>query len=174
MSSIDLIILGMLMEKSQSAYEIQKDVEAHHLSRWTKISVPSVYKKVLQLKEKGYLESQSQKGSKFAEKAVYSITPAGRGYFTQLMEECASQPVSLLLDFNVLVANLNKVEKAKGLQLLQTLEEGIGNAARANAQYTQEYANIPLVGATIFQQQQLVYGALQEWVALFKGQFEMS
>ena len=52
MSSIDLVILGMVLEKPQSAYDIQKDIEYHNFSRWTKISIPSVYKKVLQLKEK--------------------------------------------------------------------------------------------------------------------------
>ena len=48
MSSIDLVILGIVLEKPQSAYDIQKDVEYHHFSRWTKISVPSIYRKVLQ------------------------------------------------------------------------------------------------------------------------------
>ena len=43
MSSIDLVILGIVLEKPQSAYDIQKDVEYHHFSRWTKISVPSIY-----------------------------------------------------------------------------------------------------------------------------------
>lgn len=33
MSSIDLVILGIVLEKPQSAYDIQKDVEYHHLSR---------------------------------------------------------------------------------------------------------------------------------------------
>ena len=51
MSSIDLVILGIVLEKPQSAYDIQKDVEYHHFSRWTKISVPSIYRKVLQLSE---------------------------------------------------------------------------------------------------------------------------
>ena len=49
MLSIDLVILGIVLEKPQSAYDIQKDVEYHHFSRWTKISVPSIYRKVLQL-----------------------------------------------------------------------------------------------------------------------------
>ena len=53
MSSIDLVILGIVLEKPQSAYDIQKDVEYHHFPRWTKISVPSIYRKVLQLSEKG-------------------------------------------------------------------------------------------------------------------------
>ena len=33
-----------------------------------------IYRKVLQLKEKGYLESDIVKGDKFADKAIYSIT----------------------------------------------------------------------------------------------------
>ena len=30
MSSIDLVILGIVLEKPQSAYEIQKDIEYHY------------------------------------------------------------------------------------------------------------------------------------------------
>ena len=33
MSSIDLVILGIVLEKPRSDYDIQKDVEYHHLSR---------------------------------------------------------------------------------------------------------------------------------------------
>lgn len=39
MSSIDLVILGIVLEKPQSAYDIQKDVDYHHFSRWTSIEV---------------------------------------------------------------------------------------------------------------------------------------
>lgn len=84
MSSIDLVILGILMEGPRSAYDIQKDVEYHHFPRWTKISTPSVYKKVLQLKERGYLASDMVKGERLAEKAVYSVTESGRAYFNGL------------------------------------------------------------------------------------------
>ena len=86
MSSIDLVILGMVLERPQSAYDLQKDVEYHHLSRWTTISVPSVYKKVLQLKEQGYLQSKSVKGNKAADKAIDEITDAGRDYSARRME----------------------------------------------------------------------------------------
>lgn len=96
MSSIDLVILGIVLEKPQSAYDIQKDVEYHHFSRWTKISVPSIYRKVLQLSEKGYLQSDIVKGDKFADKAIYSITDQGRAYFKELMASCAAGPVPLL------------------------------------------------------------------------------
>ena len=111
MSSIDLVILGIVLEKPQSAYDIQKDVDYHHFSRWTKISVPSVYRKVIQLNEKGYLKSDIVKGDKFADKAVYSITEKGCAYFEKLMDTYASEPVPLLFDFNVVITNLNKMDK---------------------------------------------------------------
>ena len=121
MSSIDLVILGIVLEKPQSAYDIQKDVDYHHFSRWTKISVPSIYRKVIQLNEKGYLNSDIVKGDKFADKAVYSITDKGRSYFEQLMDTYASEEVSLLFDFNVVITNLNKMDKEKALLLRQSL-----------------------------------------------------
>ena len=120
MSSIDLVILGIVLEKPQSAYDIQKDVEYHHLSRWTKISVPSIYRKVLQLSDKGYLQSDIVKGDKFADKAIYSITDQGRAYFKELMASCAAGTVPLLFDFNVVITNLNKMDKAEALELVST------------------------------------------------------
>lgn len=52
MATIDLIVLGMLKKESLSAYDIQKLVEYRNISKWVKISTPSIYKKVLQLEEK--------------------------------------------------------------------------------------------------------------------------
>ena len=51
MSCIDLIVLGCVAKQPRSAYDIQKDVEEHNLSEWTRISIPSIYKKVLRLQE---------------------------------------------------------------------------------------------------------------------------
>ena len=171
MSSIDLVILGIVLEKPQSSYDIQKDVEYHHLPRWTKISTPSIYRKVLQLSEKGYLQSDVVKGSKFADKAVYSITDAGRTYFKELMALYAAGPVPLLFDFNVVITNLNKMEKAEAVNLISTLRQSIQSSSDTNENYAKEFADIPLVGRTIFEQQRLLYNALLEWLNQFERQF---
>ena len=71
-------------------------------------------KKVLQLKEKGYLTSDVVKGERFAEKAIYSITDAGRAYFETLMDTIAEQNVPLTFDFNVVITNLNKMDRPQG------------------------------------------------------------
>lgn len=174
MSSIDLAILGIVLEKPQSAYDIQKDVEYHNFSRWTKISVPSIYKKVLQLREKGYLKSTVVKGERFADKAVYSVTKQGREYFEQLMEACAAQPVPLLFDFNVVITNLNKMDQEKAVKLIGRLRNSIIASARRSDEYAAEYAGIPLVGRTVFEQQRLLYQALLEWIDAFESQFQES
>lgn len=170
-SSIDLVILGMVLEKPQSAYDIQKDIEYHNFSRWTKISVPSVYKKVLQLKEKGYLASDIVKGERFAEKAIYSITDAGKAYFETLMDTIAGQNVSLTFDFNVVITNLNKMDRSHAQALVHKLRDSILTSMEKNEGYAQQYADIPLVGRTIFDQQRLLYQALLEWLDSFSAQF---
>lgn len=170
MSSIDLVVLGIVLEKPQSAYDIQKDVEYHNLSKWTKISVPSIYRKVLQLKEKGYLESDVVKGDKFADKAIYSITEKGKEYFETLMCSFASQGVTLLFDFNVVIANLNKVSASDAVKLISKLRESIKTSAKDNEDYAIQYADIPLVGRTIFEQQKLLYNSLLEWLDNFEAQ----
>ena len=170
MSSIDLVILGMVLERPQSAYDIQKDVEYHHFSRWTRISAPSIYRKVLQMRESGYLQSDMAKGSRSADKAIYSITDKGRAYFRELMVACAAGPVPLLFDFNVVIANLNKVDKAEAMELVSTLRRSVQSSAALTEGYAQEFADIPLVGRTIFEQQRLLYNALLEWLNRFEGQ----
>lgn len=172
MSTIDLVILGIVAEKPQSAYDIQKDIEYHHLSRWTKISIPSIYRKVLQLSEKGYLRSDIVKGDRFAYKAVYSITDEGKDYFNSLMQYYATQTVPLLFDFNVVIANLNKLNKDAALDLISKLKESITVSVGTNEEYLTEYSNIPLVGKTIIEQQGLLYKTLLEWLDTFREQFE--
>ena len=45
MATIDLIVLGILKKEPMGAYDIQKLVEYRNISKWVKISTPSIYKK---------------------------------------------------------------------------------------------------------------------------------
>jgi len=172
MSPIDLAILGMVLEKPQSAYDLQKDVDYHQFPRWTRISVPSIYRKVIQLNKEGYLQCAMVKGDKYADKAVYSITEKGRVYFEELMNYYAGQQVSFLFDFNLVITNLNKMDKKNALDLVSKLRNSIIASAQSNDEYAAEYADIPLVGRTIFEQQRLLYHSLLEWLDTFESQFK--
>lgn len=172
MSSIDLVILGIVLEKPQSAYDIQKDVEYHNLERWTKISIPSVYKKVIQLKDKGYLSSTTIQGHKKSNKNIYSITDSGKLYFEEMMSNIVEQDIPILFDFNVVITNLNKMEKTKALIIISKLKKSIIKSSTENEEYAQQFKDIPLVGRTIFDQQKLLYDAILVWIQKFESEFQ--
>ena len=73
MATIDLIVLGMLKRDAMSAYDIQKLVEYRNISKWVKISTPSIYKKTIQLEEKGLIRGKIVKEGKMPEKVIYSF-----------------------------------------------------------------------------------------------------
>ena len=62
MATIDLIVLGILKKGPMSAYDIQKLVEYRNISKWVKISTPSIYKKTIQLEEKGLIKGETVNG----------------------------------------------------------------------------------------------------------------
>ena len=101
MAAIDLIVLGMLKKQALSAYDLQKLVEYRNISKWVKISTPSIYKKVIQLEEKGLLRRVSVPGERTPEKIAYALTDAGERAFERLMEEISCQPIRIFLDFPV-------------------------------------------------------------------------
>ena len=172
MSVIDLILLGIVIEVPASAYEIQKDVEAHHLSRWARVSTPSIYKKVIQLREKGYLNSEVIREGNMPEKTVYSITESGRTYFEQLMAHYAAQPVVPVFDFNVVIANLSRLSPRRGRELVAEIAAGIDRSAAALAQLSELYGDMPYRGRAIIEQQQQVLQALSDWVRDFAPRWE--
>ena len=76
-------------------------------------------------------------------------------YFKELMAFYAAGPIPLLFDFNVVITNLNKMDKAEAMELVSTLRQSIQSSAER----------------TIFEQQQQLYNALLEWLNHFEGQF---
>jgi len=163
MSSIDIIVLGCVAKKPRSAYDIQKDVEEHNLSEWTRISIPSIYKKVLRLQEQGYIEGDETAGERFATKIIYHITKKGREYLESLMTEQSLKPPKVLLDFNAVICNLNKIEKPGALVLIKNIISGIEESRQYYHSALKEHADIPLVGRSIMEQQEKVCETLLEW-----------
>lgn len=111
MATIDLIVLGILKKESMSAYDIQKMVEYRNISKWVKISTPSIYKKVIQLEGKGYITSTQVKDGKMPEKAVYTLTDSGNSQFEKLMLDISCKPIHIFLDFNAVIVNLDSLSK---------------------------------------------------------------
>lgn len=173
MSAVDLVLLGIVYEQPCSAYEMQKHIEYRNLSKWVKISSPSIYKKAIHLEEKGYLTSKSVREGKMPEKAVYSITASGKDYFLSLMKDIATRTVSVLFDFNAVVANLNKVPKKQAVELIADIRSGILDSKSYMEQMLPQRKHIPLVGQTIMNQQIQVLETLLSWINSFENVFNL-
>lgn len=175
MATIDLIVLGMLKNESLSAYDIQKLVEYRNISRWVKISTPSIYKKVIQLEEKGFIESNIVKEGKMPEKAVYSLTGAGEKQFEKLMMEISSKPLRIFLDFNAVIVNLTELAPEKREICLGQIGESVKMLKaylEENMKIKENIPDIPETGKAVLRQQMILVQAIETWLDSLKGSFE--
>lgn len=171
MAAIDLIVLGMIKQQPQSAYELQKNVEYRNISRWVKISTPSIYKKVIQLEENGYLEAELVREGNMPEKSVYRITPEGEHFFMDLMEKTARETVSIFLNFNAVIMNLDFMPEEKRKELLEGIHDGISDLKETIEVKSGERQHIPLTGRTILQQQLEMTEAMERWLTGFEKEY---
>lgn len=75
-----------------------------------------------------------------------------------------------MFDFNVVITNLNKVSNSRAVDLIAKLRGNIHASEKNNEVYAIQYADIPMVGTTILEQQKLLYHAPLEWLNIFEIQ----
>ncbi len=171
MATIDLIVLGMLKKKSLSAYDIQKLVEYRNISKWVKISTPSIYKKVIQLEDKGFLQSVTVRENNMPEKAVYSLTESGEQEFERLMQELSAQPIRIFLDFNAVIVNLDSLSPEKQASCIADIEKQIWELRSYLEENLREKENAPEVpetGMAVLRQQIILAEAIENWIVSLK------
>ena len=171
MATIDLIVLGMLKKEPLSAYDIQKLVEYRNISKWVKISTPSIYKKAVQLEEKGLIKGEIIKEGKMPEKSVYSLTEAGEKEFERLMFEISSKPIHIFLDFNAVIVNLDSLPPEKQKVCLTDIESNIQTLKaylKDNLQSKENMPGIPETGMAVLRQQLVLAEAIETWIESLK------
>lgn len=167
MATIDLIVLGMLKKKPMSAYDIQKLVEYRHISKWVKISTPSIYKKTIQLEKKGFIQGKLKKEGKMPEKAVYSLTDSGKEEFERLMFEISTNPINIFLDFNAVIVNLDSLPQEKQKLCVTKIKNNVKILKSYLEQNIQEKTNIPDIpptGMAVLHQQYILAEAIETWI----------
>ena len=168
MATIDLIVLGILKKESLSAYDIQKLVEYRNISKWVKISTPSIYKKVIQLEEKGFIKSRIEKEGKMPEKAVYSLTEQGEKKFEKLMLEISAKAIHIYLDFNAVIVNLDSLSQEKQKECLTQIEDNVRQLKsylEENLLVKENAADVPENGMAVLQQQFILAQSIENWIS---------
>ncbi len=174
MATIDLIVLGMLKKQPLSAYDIQKLVEYRNISKWVKISTPSIYKKVIQLEEKGLLQSVPMRENNMPEKAVYSLTASGEQEFERLMGELSAQPIRMFLDFNAVIVNLDSVPLEMQKSCVASIEKNVQDLKTYLEENLREKENapeVPEIGMAVLRQQFILAETIGIWIEELKKRF---
>lgn len=176
MSTVNLIILGLLQDKAMSAYEMAQIVDTWIMGKLLKISPPTVYKNLKALHKASYLTLETVREGEMPEKKIYSVTETGRAHFLKLMEHYSSNLSDFYLDFNTFLVNLDKVDKQIGLQMLENLQTQINHARAWIVQHEQEMktAGVFFAGRMLAKQYRMVLSTLRDWIEEVIAEYEQT
>ena len=164
MSTIDLIILGILSEAPMNAYEVTHYISEKQIRRLLKISDPAVYKSCKRMHQNGYLRGKTIKESGLPEKTIYSINAKGKKRLVELMEHYSSNFVPFFIEFNTFIWNLEKIEKKQALRMLHDLTEELKNMKGWIVEHEREaQSSISFPAKMIVKQYSMLISTLVTW-----------
>ncbi len=177
MSTIDLIILGILFEKPMNAYELTHFIEDRGISRFLKISKQAIYKSCKRLHSSNHIDGKKVQEGNAPEKTVYTINEKGTQYFYELMEHYATAMTPMYFEFNTFLWNINKMEYSKALSLLEKMEQEFNTLLTWVSSHEQEVkTSMPFGSRMIVKKYRMLCAVFVQWIAEviedYKKEFE--
>lgn len=161
--TIDMIVLGMINGKEQSAQELLNNVQSRNIVYWVKTSDSSIYKKVISLEQKGYLQYTEKVENQHVIKYYY-ITESGKKYLYECMEEGTKEALRLYVDYNAVMINFCNVSKEKQKELCDYMQHNIEEFNAALKETNMKQKQVPLFGELIVLQQMVLGDAMESWI----------
>ncbi|MBL8020692.1 MAG: PadR family transcriptional regulator [Leptospirales bacterium] len=174
MSTIELIILGYLLDSPMSAYDINKVIEKKETWRLLKISRPAIFKTCKRLHQDGYLRSKLTRQGENPEKTIYAVSSSGKQHFLALMQHYAQTMQPYFLDCNAFIFHLGKLPKKTALQHLKQLRDQILQANSWMDTHIKESVEAPFPERMIVKQYAMTLRALKEWISYVIEEFSGS
>lgn len=171
MSAINLFILGIIRDHSQSAYELSQFIKNHNIYRMIKISSPAVYKNLRKLADSGYLDTKKKKEGEMPEKTIYTITEKGESHFSELLTEFSQKQVAFHFDFNAVIISLQSLSKGEAEKYLHKLYNEFLNRRELINKNIELFKNIPIEGRAIIRQFSMLNETLIQWLDDFMQEY---
>jgi DNA-binding PadR family transcriptional regulator len=165
MSTIDMVILGILQIKPMNPYELTRYVESHQVHRLLKISKPSIYKTCKRLYQERHLSGRAVREGENPEKMVYSITKRGKKYFLALMEHFSGELHHFYFEFNSFIWNLERLEPRVALEMLRNLENALRQLGQGIEIHEREVSGAPFPVRMIVKQYRMTIRSMVDWIA---------
>lgn len=171
MSTVDLMLLGVLIKKPMNAYEIKNLMKFRNIQKWVRISTPSIYKNLIKLHQAGYIDGKTVREGEMPEKTVYTINDKGRAYFMKLMRNYSEDTVKVYIDFCTFISNINHVSPDEGLDMIRSLRAQLVAEQTSIVTYRQCKEDIPYFATAIIDLYAQTYDLFQRWAEDFEKKY---
>jgi DNA-binding PadR family transcriptional regulator len=118
-TKIDLLLLGMLLDRPMHGYELYQQIQAEGIDGWFNVSMAGVYYSLGKLRDQSLVAESRQRGARSARKSIYRLTEEGRAAFFKAMEAKAASREKVYLDYDVIIYLLNKLPLRRAITLLE-------------------------------------------------------
>lgn len=172
MSTIDLMLLGVVMQHPVSAYELKRELEVRNVQKWIRISSPAVYKNFLRLNERGYVDGTVVREGEMPEKKVYSINEKGHSYFVKLMQQYAASPATVYIDFAAVISNLHNVNHEAALLLINQMKEALFFERDSIRMQAGLEKDVSFYGKAVVNLYERMYDTFCSWIEDFEKQYQ--
>lgn len=78
MNRYDLVLLGLILEKERSGYDIITEISSRELDRWANLSTSTVYNRLTTLEKNECIVGRAEREGNRPERMVFTITEKGR------------------------------------------------------------------------------------------------
>jgi DNA-binding PadR family transcriptional regulator len=145
MTNAELAILSLIAEADRHGYEIEQVIEARGMRDWTNIGFSSIYYILKRLERSGWIESRKQAVvGQGGPRKVYSITTDGKDTFEQSVLEALSTPDRNPDNFQLGLANIDRVPKAETIEALKSHIRALESSADHLRSRREAQAPLPL------------------------------
>jgi len=118
-SKIDLMILGLVLEKPMHGYEINQIIGSEEMQSWLDISRTSVYYALSRLKKQGFITEVVEKQHNKPDRSIFRITEAGRELFFNSLSQSLAEQERVFLEYNIGLFFINKLTKERAVEVLE-------------------------------------------------------
>jgi DNA-binding PadR family transcriptional regulator len=118
-TKIDLLLLGLLLDRPMHGYELFQQIQAEEIDAWFNVSMAGVYYSLGKLHDQGLVAESRERGARSPRKSVYHLTDEGRSAFFEAMEAQALNQEEVFLEYDVVIYLLNKLPRKRAISLLE-------------------------------------------------------
>jgi DNA-binding PadR family transcriptional regulator len=129
-SDIEAAILGLLCERSQYGYDLDRTIEERGMRNWTQIGFSSIYYVLKRLEGSGLITSILETVEGKPSRRIYTVTDLGRTAMKEKIVDVLSRCPKLVSPFDLGLANMDMLTREEAVECLTKHVEALNERAR--------------------------------------------